>query len=532
MSNVIKVLAIDDEDYMLKILNVCLKKPDFEIETSSDAMSAMTLYKGKHYDIILLDVVMPGITGLELLSLIRSTDQDTPVIMLTAKVEDNNGALLKRISGDKNTYYQSKNFTKDELVGLVTRIVREVRSSKVKADYFKEMEQNVALAGEVQQFMFPKWSSIQNNAQLSFFFLPYMNITGDIFNVSEISDGVFLSIAGDISGHGIQAALYMAALNVSLEQVLRKFKDGNFAPHDVLNHLQGFMRDIAGERYMTCIASIIDFNRNKVFFQSAGHPDFLIFSPSQGRINPNPDNIGTLPVGMDPDAKYSAEETVEVNIPDDAIMFFMTDGLADLQDSIGNTYKIDPLEEFVGTFAKSGLLPSTIYKIVDAVFRLGYNDIKDDISISAISKLPAGTDSFFFYLRPVQLEVDGVAQQIAQRILEKTSNDELSAKIEVAASEFMNNIILHGYAGRSIANQTIAVNLKFSKDGMDLTFWDKAKEWDMQSSINKDEVVSDILNIKKSGSGRGMAIIKSVVTSILRKRYADVLNETTLSVKY
>ncbi len=532
MSDSIRVLAVDDEDYMLKILKVCLKKPEFELETCSDAMSAMSRFKAGTFDIVLSDIVMPGIDGLELHSLIRGTNADIPIVMLTARVDDTNGLILKKISADKNTYYQNKNFTKEELINVITRIVDERRSLKLKSDYFKEMENNIALAGDVQMFMFPKWNSIRNGAQFSFFFLPYMKITGDIFAVKTMSPNVFLVLTGDISGHGVQSALFMSLVSYALERILRLNAGKKILPHEVLNELHSFLSGMAADRYMTCIVSIIDFNENKVTFQNAGHPDFIVFSPSSKKIyNPNPKKEGSLPVGMESTTVYTPAETVEYSIPEDAILFFCTDGLMDLQDKIGQTYKIDPIEEFVGTFAKDGLLPSTNFKIVDAIFKLGFNDICDDISIGAISRQVDDPNCKFFSMSPFLADIDPAVQAIASAVLEHTGNETLTAKVELIVSEFLNNIVIHGFGRKANSHQIVVINLRFKPDSLDIIFWDKAKEWDMYKNISNGESMSDILNLKGSGSGRGLSMIRQMTTSVLRNRFADTLNETTLSMK-
>lgn len=534
METSIKVLAVDDEAYMLKILETCMPRPDFNLSTCQDAMSAMSIFKKGSFDIVMLDVVMPGIDGFELHSLIRNVNPDVPIIMLTAKVDDINGTMLKRISSDKNTYYQNKSFKKNELVARINQIVAEVRAAKNRESYFEEMEKDITLAGDVQHSMFPNWDSLySNSAQFCFYYRPYMKITGDVFSIVPISKDKYLTILGDISGHGIQAALCMSAIEYSLANFIRNNDVEDVTPHDALNHLQAFINELSSDRYMTCIVAIVDFEKNKIIYQNAGHPDFIIYSPKSNQtIDSNPQKKGSLPIGMLRENKYKPENNVEIDIPDDAIIFSYTDGLTDLQNAVSLTYSGNPIQEFVSTFSKEGLTPSTVFKIVDALFKLGFDEIADDISVVGFSKHTVKENIYDMTIKPMVSEVDKFAQFISNLTTEKTGNETLSAKVEILLSEFLNNVVVHGLGNKNLSRPRISAHIEFRKDDILLTFCDKGKRWDMISSTLEEETSADLLNYARATSGRGLSLIKKITSSIRRSRYADILNETSFTVSY
>ena len=79
----------------------------------------------------------------------------------------------------------------------------------------------------------------------------------------------------------------------------------------------------------------------------------------------------------------------------------------------------------------------------------------------------------------------------------------------------------------------IYVNVEFSSDHLEISFYDKGKEWTQESAaVPDDKAYSDVLNKKSAESGRGMSIIRQITTSILRNRYANLLNETIISINY
>lgn len=525
MEKPVKVLAVDDDEYILKIQRACLPPPAFDLVACRDAMSAMAAFKGGGFDIVLLDVVMPGIDGFELLSLIRNSDPEIPVIMLTAKVDDINGTMLKKISGDRNTYYQGKSFSRGELVSKINSIVSQRISEEEKKRYFAEMEKDAALAGEVQRLMFPNWDTISGGARFCFCYRPYMKITGDIFSFTEISDGVFLSIMGDISGHGIQSALCMSAVEYSLAKYIRLTPSGSITPHGALNHLQTFMSGLGADRYMTCLVAVTDFRKRSISFQSAGHPDFIMYTPAGGASTMNPRGLGALPVGLVRGTVYGPQDTVCAEFPEDAVLFSYTDGLEELQDRPGGGAA---MAEFIESFAGGGASPASVFRIADAMFKLGSDRIADDISLAAFSAYSPKPDSFDFSISPMFPDIDAFAQKAGALALEKTGNGRFAAKAEILSSEFLNNVVVHGLGGRSAPRPIISAHVEFRAEDVRITFHDKGRKWDPETPPGASGAADGAL----AGSGRGLAMIREIASSIKRCRYADILNETVFTIPY
>jgi DNA-binding NtrC family response regulator len=80
----LKVLVVDDEATMRDILEMRLKEWGFDVLVASDASEAKEMARGEHPDLVLSDVVMPGMSGVDLLRELKGTDPSRPVILLTA----------------------------------------------------------------------------------------------------------------------------------------------------------------------------------------------------------------------------------------------------------------------------------------------------------------------------------------------------------------------------------------------------------------------------------------------------------------
>lgn len=88
----IRILAVDDERPIAELLRISLTRAGYECTCAYDGISAANLIEKENFDLILLDIMLPGIDGFELMEYIRSTD--TPVIFLTAK-----NAVADRVKG-------------------------------------------------------------------------------------------------------------------------------------------------------------------------------------------------------------------------------------------------------------------------------------------------------------------------------------------------------------------------------------------------------------------------------------------------
>ena len=82
-----KILVVDDEKLIVKGLRFSLEQDDMEVDTAYDGEEAVNKARENYYDIILLDIMLPKFTGLEVCQMIREFS-DVPIIMLTAKGED------------------------------------------------------------------------------------------------------------------------------------------------------------------------------------------------------------------------------------------------------------------------------------------------------------------------------------------------------------------------------------------------------------------------------------------------------------
>jgi len=114
------ILVVDDEIKILEIVEAYLKKDGFQVRTATDGEAALDIFKKEKIHLVVLDLMMPKLSGEEVCRRIR-TFSDVPIIMLTAKAEEEDKIQGLAIGADD---YLTKPFSARELVGRINALLR------------------------------------------------------------------------------------------------------------------------------------------------------------------------------------------------------------------------------------------------------------------------------------------------------------------------------------------------------------------------------------------------------------------------
>lgn len=123
-----KVLVVDDEKNIVKGIKFALEQENMQVDVAYDGEQAVELAKNNAYDIILLDIMLPSFSGLEVCQMVREFS-DVPIIMLTAKGDDMDKILGLEYGADD---YITKPFNILEVKARIKAILR--RSNKSRND--------------------------------------------------------------------------------------------------------------------------------------------------------------------------------------------------------------------------------------------------------------------------------------------------------------------------------------------------------------------------------------------------------------
>ncbi|MDO9289025.1 MAG: response regulator [Thermodesulfovibrionales bacterium] len=123
-----KILIVDDEPDMLKLLNMIIKeKTPYETITTNNPLEALELSKQGGVDLVIADLKMPGLDGMELLEAIKRMDKDIPVIIITAY-----GTVESAVESMQKGGFDfiTKPFRKEQILYTIDKALKMVKLNK------------------------------------------------------------------------------------------------------------------------------------------------------------------------------------------------------------------------------------------------------------------------------------------------------------------------------------------------------------------------------------------------------------------
>ena len=123
------ILVVDDEVKIVKTVRAYLENAGFRVATAGDGQSALTVYRHEKPALVVLDLGLPGLDGLDVARTLRK-DSNTPIIMLTARVDETDKLIGLELGADD---YITKPFSPRELVARVRAVLRRAGGDREQA---------------------------------------------------------------------------------------------------------------------------------------------------------------------------------------------------------------------------------------------------------------------------------------------------------------------------------------------------------------------------------------------------------------
>jgi len=121
-----RILLVEDEESIRDMVKLNLEMEDYEVVTTGNGREALKYYQEQHFDLIVLDIMLPEVDGFQICEQIRLTNMDLPILMLTAK-----NSPMDRVAGLKKGAddYLTKPFNLEELLLRVNNLIKRTSKS-------------------------------------------------------------------------------------------------------------------------------------------------------------------------------------------------------------------------------------------------------------------------------------------------------------------------------------------------------------------------------------------------------------------
>ncbi len=177
-----KILLVEDEKDLARAEKAILNMNKYDVDISFNGLEALNMTKEKNYDVIVMDIMMPEMDGIESLKEMRKIGVNTPVILLTAKSQIND--KVEGLDAGANDYL-TKPFAKEE---LLARIRAAIRTNEERSKMYKLG--NITFNKETSELSSEKASYHLNNKECDLLELLIKNHDSKL-NTEEITNKVW-----------------------------------------------------------------------------------------------------------------------------------------------------------------------------------------------------------------------------------------------------------------------------------------------------------------------------------------------------
>ena len=367
----LRVLVVDDEDLILHVMKDFFRLRQDDCDVAGDGVEALRLVEDRIYDLVLTDIAMPGMDGLELISRVKSLQPQTVCILMSGL-----GTRRDIISALKIGVFDFIDKPIPELATLTmvieragenVRMVRErdalldnLREQNTKLEYSllrlheafgqlrqqeEALESDLQKAQRVQRKFLP--AAFPRVPGLDFFgyYAPCNQLGGDFFGVLPLREGRIGLYLVDVAGHGVSAAMITVTFRELMRARRRSTPDDTLfdEPAEVLSYMNTALQEENFEPpiYVSMMYCVIDPSTGTVNVACAGHPAPILVSEPRLTVEIP---VGGTVLGTQSSASYTTTK-LQLN-PGDALLFY-SDGLSEVRNSGGREFSAARLQDIM-----------------------------------------------------------------------------------------------------------------------------------------------------------------------------------------
>jgi phosphoserine phosphatase RsbU/P len=511
----LKVLLCEDSRNTLHSLGNILMHRFSEVIVAEDGLIGLSKYKSDKPDLIITDIKMPRVSGLEMIKKIRAEDSSIKIIIISAHTDINYfmEAIDFHISAFVNkpvdfrildTHLQE--ISADILLQQRIRNTekKQIAIQKEQDRLYQEIKQDLALARSVQEYLLPEWLLFDHELIFSTAYVPSKDVGGDLFGYYSVAEDTFVFYLGDVSGHGLKAAMLMMAANSTINMLIDQSKP-DLAPARILTELNKILCKhlFIGNNYMTIILGTINLTTKCISYIRAGHPEIIIFDHQQSKAVLLENDKGTIPVGWLPGHQYSPQDENTLHFEDHQTIFVYSDGLYECNLSDGSRLGQQALlKEMNEKIPQTNPITASL-EFMEHIKQAGYDLSQDDFTLVSFFKpystTITGLKKFYQADIPDDMELEKI--ECREFLSQFTEYGEFPQFFERDINLLFSSESFQGE--RNFISGFILL-LVYENDIIECHFWLKSPQKDEFSSreaITKNQISAQInsLEIKKDG---------------------------------
>ncbi|MCC5816619.1 MAG: SpoIIE family protein phosphatase [Leptospira sp.] len=267
-----EILVIDDDESICETLEVIIQSLGYYCVYFTDPDQGLEYFQRESSPLVLLDVNLPNMSGLDILAKFKEINPMTQVLMMTGEREIQ---TVVTSLYNRATDFLLKPFTLDSVKAAIARALEYFNILKEKEANEETILRDLRLASKVQSKIFQITQSLPH--KISAKVDPAMYVSGDYYQVIPVSDENTLLLMGDIEDHGVTSGLIGLLMNSLVKEIA---KPGEIDPSVYLKKMNPELVHEIGTHSMTCVVLVVNNKTKSISYSRGGHP-FPILYPSK-----------------------------------------------------------------------------------------------------------------------------------------------------------------------------------------------------------------------------------------------------------
>jgi serine phosphatase RsbU (regulator of sigma subunit) len=292
-----RILVVDDLEMNRDLLARRVSRLGHESHMASDGIAALEMMRREPWDLVLLDITMPGMDGYETLRRIKEDPAiaDTPVVMVSAIDQIDSVVRCLELGADD---YLVKPFNPVILQARIESSLAKKRLADHRRAQLDSLSREMAIGRRIQRGFLPEALPSPAGWELAACCVPARQVSGDFYDAFELPSGALALVLADVCDKGVGAALYMALFR-TLVRAMATHGSADEAPSATLQRTVTFINDyIAGvhgreNMFSTLFFAVVQTGSGQVHYLNAGHESpVLIGGAGLSRLEPTGPAVG------------------------------------------------------------------------------------------------------------------------------------------------------------------------------------------------------------------------------------------------
>lgn len=380
------ILVVDDNEMNRDLLSRRLRRDGHTVVIAEHGRAALDALAQAPYDLVLLDIMMPELTGYEVLEIMKKDAalKDIPVVMITAATEEDSIVRCLLLGADDHL---PKPFNPAILRARVAASLAKKRLHDGEQRYAKSLERELEIGREIQLGFLPDTLPSHAGWEIRAHFRPARQVAGDFYDAFALDDGRVVLVLADVCGKGVGAALFMALFRSLLRALAgTEFAAAATTRDGLCATVQGTNDYIArthgrANMFATAFVAVLDPPSGTVEYINAGHEPPAVLGADgalRARLAPTGPALGLMP-GLEFSVANECLQPGET-------LFAFTDGVTDARDPQDEAFGEERLMTLLQT---DGVGTAALLERVDAALSAHIDTASqfDDVAMLATRRV-------------------------------------------------------------------------------------------------------------------------------------------------